>query len=299
MHKKATIVVNPIAGVGKHKRNIVKLTSEYFSQKCHEITLKETTRRGEATDFAQQAVDKNTDIVVVVGGDGTVNEVGSGLVNSDVTMGIIPCGSGNGFARSLNIPQNVEQACRLILEGNICSIDVGKANERYFFLVAGVGFDAKVGKRFDDYPNRGAVSYFYVGAKEFFVYKPEWVRISFDSKKFESNPFLIAVANGQQYGNGAIIAPDAKLNDGLFDISIVHQLSFFQLIGALPKLFNGQIKKFPDAEFHKSETVCIERKTPGLVNIDGEPVVESPVVECSVLPNALKVFADQNSPCLS
>jgi YegS/Rv2252/BmrU family lipid kinase len=299
MHKKITLIVNPIAGGRKRKGNMINFIKEYFSLRGHELTLKQTTGRGEATEFAQQAVDNKADIVVAVGGDGTINEVGSGLVNTDVTLGIIPCGSGNGLARSLNIPQNVEQACKLILEGNISSIDVGRANERYFFLVAGIGFDAKVGKRFDDYPNRGAISYFYLGAKEFFVYKPEWVKISINSEIFEIKPSVVAVANGQQYGNGAIIAPDAKLNDGLLDISIVHRLSFFQLFGALPKLFKGQIKKFANAEFHKSQTICIERKAPALVNIDGEPILESPVVECSVLPNALKVFAAKNSPCLS
>ncbi|MFQ5865208.1 MAG: diacylglycerol/lipid kinase family protein [bacterium] len=299
MHKKLTLIVNPIAGGGKHQRDIIEFISEYFCQRDHEIAVKETTGRGEATEFAQQAVDNNADIVVAVGGDGTINEVGSGLVNTNVTMGIIPCGSGNGLARSLNIPQNLEQACQLILEGKICSIDVGKANERYFFLVAGVGFDAKVGKRFDDYPNRGPISYFYVGAKEFFVYKPEWVKISLNGKTFEISPFVVAVANGRQYGNGAIIAPDAKLNDGLLDISIVHQLSFFQVFGALRKLFNGEIKDFPDAEFHKSQTVLIERQRPALVNIDGEPIWEGPVVECCVLPKALRVFAAQDSPCLS
>ncbi|MFQ5823727.1 MAG: diacylglycerol/lipid kinase family protein [bacterium] len=299
MHKNITLILNPIAGGQKNKGKILKVVTEYFTDNGYLITTQKTTRRGQATEFAVQAVDNNADLVVAIGGDGTINEVGSGLVNTDVTMGIIPCGSGNGLARSLNIPQNVEQACKLISQDNFCSIDVGKANSRYFFLIAGVGFDAVVGKRFDEYPRRGPIPYFYLGAKVFFAYRPERIKISFNSKILEINPFVIAVANGQQYGNGAIIAPDAKLNDGLFDICIVHRLTFLQLIYTLPKLFKGKIKSFQDAEFHKSQTVVIERKNPSLVNIDGEAVLESSVVECSILPKALKVIASQNSPCLS
>lgn len=299
MFKKITIIANPIAGGIKYKEKIINFILDYFSKNDRKITIRQTSKRGEATELAKQAVKEKVDLVVVIGGDGTINEVGTGLVNTKVTLGIIPSGSGNGLARSLKIPGKVDQACQLISKGHICSIDVGKANNRYFFLVLGVGFDALVGKRFAESHRRGPIPYFYFGLKEFFVYKSDWLKISFDCKMMEIKPFVIAIANGQQYGNGAIIAPDAKLNDGILDICIVHRLTFFQTFSAIPKLFKGQIYSYPDAEFHRTQSIRIERESPALVNIDGEPIFEDSVVDISILPKSLRVIASPNSPCLS
>ena len=185
MNEKITLIVNPISGGRKDKTELLKFVMDYFSQNGNKVNLKTTSRRGEATEFAQQSVRNSDDLVVVVGGDGTINEVASGLVGSEVAMGIIPLGSGNGLARTLRIPQNIERACKLISGGDRVKIDTGKANGRFFVLVAGVGFDAVVGKCFDEHHKRGPISYFYIGAKEFFLYKPETVTISFDDHSSE------------------------------------------------------------------------------------------------------------------
>jgi len=299
MHEKITLIANPISGGRKDKTELLKIVSDYFSQNGNEVTLKTTSRRGEATEFAKQSVRNSDDLVVVVGGDGTINEVASGLVGSEVAMGIIPMGSGNGLARTLRIPQNIDKACKLISEGDRVKIDTGKANGRFFVLVAGVGFDAAVGKRFDQHHKRGAISYFYIGAKEFFLYKPEIVKLSFDDHSLEVKAFLIAAANGQQYGNNAIIAPDAKLNDGFLDITIIHYTSAFQLIRALPKLFSGRLKRYPNADFYQAKSVRIQRSGPGVLNVDGEPVDEQSIIEISILPKCLKIIAPPNSPGLA
>ena len=298
MNEKITLIVNPISGGRKDKKELLKFVSDYFSKNGNRVTLKTTSRRGEATEFAQQSVRELDDLVVVIGGDGTINEVASGLVGSEVAMGIIPLGSGNGLARTLKIPLNVEKACKLIAEGDRVKIDTGKANDRFFVLVAGVGFDAVVGKRFDEHHKRGPISYFYIGTKEFFLYKTDRVKISFDDHSLEVEPFLIAVANGQQYGNNAIIAPDAKLNDGLLDITIIHNISLFQLMRALPKVFSGRLKHYPKADFYQTKSVRIQREAPDILNIDGEPVDEKPVIEISILPKSLKIIAPRNSPGL-
>ena len=142
MHEKISLIANPMSGGRKDKTELLKIVSDYFSQNGNKVTLKTTGRRGEATEFAKQSVRNLDDLVVVVGGDGTINEVASGVVGSEVAMGIIPMGSGNGLARTLRIPQNIEKACKLISEGDRVKIDTGKANGRFFALVAGVGFDA-------------------------------------------------------------------------------------------------------------------------------------------------------------
>lgn len=298
-YEKITVIANPISGGQRNRQGVRDYVYDYFSRNGNQCTLRETSRRGEARDFALRAVADRDDLVIVIGGDGTINEITTGLVGSEVAMGLIPAGSGNGLARTLGIPLNLEKACRLISTGNAVKIDAGKANNHIFALVAGVGFDAKVGKRFDEYDKRGAVGYFYAGAKELLLYRPDQIKISFDDKSFEINPFVVAVANGQQYGNNAIIAPDAKLNDGLLDITIVHHTNNFRLLKALPKLFSGKLDEYRHAEFYKTKFVRIERNAPGLLNIDGEPVLEDPVVEISVLPRSLKIITPPNTDCLA
>lgn len=295
MFENITLIANPISGGRKDKEGLIRYVLNYFSERGIACTLKYTTRRGEATEFSRQAVKDKSDAVVVIGGDGTINEAAASLINTNVAMGIIPIGSGNGLARSLGIPKNVKQACELISRGPIVPIDVGRINQRFFFLVVGVGFDAVVGKSFDEYNKRGPFSYFYLSAKTYFNYKPEDMRISFNDKSLEIKPFVIAVANGQQYGNNAIIAPQAKLNDGLLNICIFHRLTFLQVFTQLPKLFLGKIESFSDADFYESNTVSIQREGPSVVNIDGEAFCESAELRISVLPQSLNVIVSKNS----
>lgn len=258
-----------------------------------------TAKKGDATEFAKRAVKESFDVVVVVGGDGTINEVASALVNSGTAMGIVPVGSGNGLARTLQIPDDIGSACNLISTGRVSAIDVGKANNRYFFLVAGFGFDAIVGKRFDESPQRGPLPYFYLSAKEYLTYRPQKMKVQFNDVVHEINPFVLAVANGQQYGNNALIAPEAKLDDGLLDVCIVHQLSFLRLFDAIPKLFNGTIENYASAELHKTQSLLVERQVADYMNIDGEPVWEEAVVKISLIPKSLRIVTPPNSHGLS
>lgn len=298
MFKRIVIIVNPVSGGVKNKVKIAESVSEFFSDSGSRCELEVTSGRGEATVFAKNAVSESCDLVIAIGGDGTINEVASSLVNTETTLGIIPVGSGNGFARSLKIPSKVDAACRLISENRVYSIDVGKANERYFFLVAGVGFDAAVGKSFDDFNHGGLLSYIYIGFREFWRFKPEKIRISFGNTCREFSPFIAAIANGQQYGNEAVIAPDAKLNDGLFDICIFPPFTAIQFLRAASKIFNGKADQVPGSEFYKSNEVVIERDAPGYVNIDGEPVMEDATVKITILPKSLKVIASSQSTAL-
>lgn len=294
-----TVIMNPVSGGKRNRDKLIKFISEYFGIKSNSSVMKCTSARGDATHFAREAIKEGRELVVAVGGDGTINEVASGLVGTSVPLGIIPMGSGNGLARSLRIPLNLAQACRLIRERRVFPIDVGKANSRYFFLVAGFGFDAAVGQKFDNFDHRGALSYFYIGAKEFLQYQPETLKLTFDNQTLKISPFIAACANGQQYGNNAIIAPEAKLDDGFLDLCIVHPMNLLHVLDAAPKLFNGRLDQFSKAEFFKTNFVVVEREHPGMMNIDGEPVFEEAKVEISVLPKKLQVIASDKSTCLS
>lgn len=299
MFNHVTVIVNPIAGGKKNKRQVVDSLSASLSRSGTKISICYTEKRGDATEFSRAAVARNSGLVVVVGGDGTVNEAGSALVRTGVPMAIVPQGSGNGFARTLRIPADVASAAGLINDGVVSAIDVGKANDRYFFMLMGIGFDAVIGQEFNSHSARGPLPYFYLGAKKFFSYQPSKVKMSFQNSVIDLAPFLITVANAQQFGNNALIAPHAILNDGLLDICVVHRMSFFDLFSALPKLFTGRIRDFSGVEFHKTADVRLERERAEVINLDGEAVPESAVVSVSVLPRSLKIVTPRICPALA
>jgi len=288
MRKKIKFIINPIAGFRRDKRFIIehlqKLSSEF------EVDIEKTSCRGEAKTIAATAARQGFDTVVAVGGDGTVNETASGLVETETALGIIPLGSGNGLARSLGIPLNPEKAVRVACSGNRRRIDAGRAAHRNFFVVAGVGFDATVGKRFDSTHWRGPLSYFYLGIKELITYRPRQVRLSFDEQKIDLTPFLVTVANTCQYGNGAMIAPQALCDDGQLDICIVDESSKMIILRHLPNLFNGTIDRMPHIRYFRSKEIVIAGDSPLLFHVDGEPETVEGALRISVLPRALQVI---------
>jgi YegS/Rv2252/BmrU family lipid kinase len=294
-----TLIINPISGGTSNKQPLIKKVYTRLSRDNADVDVKYTSHRGEATQFALAAARAKRDMVVAIGGDGTINEVASGLVNTDVRLGIIPLGSGNGLARSLNIPMNTRRAVQLLNAGREYAIDVGKLNGRFFFLVAGVGFDALVGKSFDEHHTRGAIPYFYLSTRQYLHFQAEHLRVTFDGRVLEIAPFVLAVANGLQYGNNAYIAPQAKLNDGIFDLTIIHRIEVSQLLNAVTKLFTQRITDFAEAEFHQTREVTIERDSAGPINLDGEAVHESARLDISMLPASLKVIAPPDAAGLN
>lgn len=295
MSRRVMFIINPVSGFRKDKDRIWSILLERLRPQGWELSVVRTRWRGEATELAGQAVEEGYDMVVAVGGDGTVNEVGSALVGTDTVLGIVPVGSGNGLARSLDIPLDPQAACDVLSHGEELSIDVGKADDRYFFAVAGVGFDAHVGKRFDASTWRGPVPYFYFGLKEFFIYTPGTVEVQMKDRTLEVQPLQVTVANSKQYGNGAVIAPNAKLDDGVLDVCVVHPVNFLQGLYSIPKLFSGKIDTVPYVEYYQADWVKIRRANEEVVNLDGEPVQAGKEVTISVLPRSLHVLAPAGS----
>jgi YegS/Rv2252/BmrU family lipid kinase len=298
MFNRIVIILNPIAGGNKNKASLLSKLTGLLSTDGREVSVQTTLKRGDAIQFARAAVQSSADLIVVAGGDGTVNEVGSALVNTGVPLAIIPRGSGNGLARTIGIPSELDQAAALINQGIVCDIDAGKANERYFFMLVGSGFDALVGHKFDTHHARGPLPYFYLGAKEFLGYRSSALRLSFGEVELSLSPFLVTVANARQFGNNALIAPHAILNDGLLDICIVHRLTFFDLLFVMPKLFKGRIRDYSGVEFHTANFIRLERERPDFINLDGEAVLEDAVVNISVLPRSLKVVTPKTCPAI-
>jgi len=289
---KIKFIINPIAGFRRDKSYIETL----IQQRCQNLdyAIAHTAGRGDATRLAKAAASAGYHTVVAVGGDGTVNETASGLVGTDTALGIIPRGSGNGLARSLSIPLRPAKALEVICGGKAHRIDAGRAAHRYFFVVTGVGFDANVGQKFNSASWRGPVPYFYIAAREFANYQPEPLRLRLEDEVLELTPFLVTIANTEQYGNGAIIAPHARPDDGILDVCVVQPMNFAEFLMNAPKLFNGRADTIPAITYYRSKIAAIEKSGPVLFHVDGEAEISEGPVEISVLHHALKVMVP---PC--
>lgn len=247
--------------------------------------------RGEATSVARKAA-ADHDVIVAVGGDGTVNEVFNGIMGTEAIFGIIPAGTGNGFAREFDLPMQPEEACKVLVEGYIREIDVGKANDRYFLGTAGVGFDALIAEVASKSlgPLRGMWLYFFAGAFVFFKYDRQLVDVEIDSQIVKVKPLLVAIANTRIYGGAALIAPDAKPDDGQFDVCVIEDMSVIRLAMSVPKLFTGKHIHLHEITMYKGKSITISAPKPMPVHVDGEPMEGSSRIQFTLLPKAIRIL---------
>lgn len=289
--KKFWFIVNPISGKAGRAKQIMALIHQKLSSAPQvEYSIKITERAGEGCEIARRAAQEEIDIVVAVGGDGTMNEVGRALLHSDTALGLIPSGSGNGFARSMKIPLRADWALDVLLNSAVTQVDVGQINERYFLGVAGVGFDAHIGAKFQEFGKRGALPYFYIGVKEYFSYPYEEFKIMAGAESRTVRPLLITIANTSQYGNGAVIAPGADNQDGLLDVCIVDRTPLWQGVFKIGRLFNNKIDTVPFySSFRAREISIVREANNGLFHTDGEPHLGGKELRIKVIAGALKV----------
>jgi YegS/Rv2252/BmrU family lipid kinase len=218
--KSIVFVVNPISGT-QGKKAILKWIDERIDRSIYDYSIVRTEYAGHASQIAAEAVKDKADVVVAIGGDGTINEIARSLVHTDTALGIIPCGSGNGLARHLHIPMEPKAAIDIINRGEQLCIDYGKINNIPFFCTCGVGFDAFVSLKFADSGKRGLLTYLENTLHESLTYQPETYEIENEEGTVKHKAFLIACGNASQYGNNAYITPQASLMDGLMDITIM------------------------------------------------------------------------------
>jgi YegS/Rv2252/BmrU family lipid kinase len=289
--ERVKLIFNPKAGALRHSHVVLRIVDHCLRRAPFRYQVYHVEYKDHAVELASAAEREGFDAVVVVGGDGTVNAAARGLLHSRLPLGVIPVGSGNGFARGLGIPVSIRRSCQLLLEGaTIRTIDAGRIRDRYFFVVTGLGFDAVVGKLFDDQSLRGPLPYFYLGVKEFFSYEPETFILRFDDRQITVPALLVTIANTQQWGNGAIIAPHARPDDGLLDVCVIHKVNLAQALFHLPKLFTGKIDKVRHYENYRSTEVEIVRERPGYFHVDGEPVEGGTHLRVTIDPKALRVI---------
>ncbi len=288
--KKLLFIVNPISG-SSHKESFPEFVDRLLDKSQCDYEVKYTERAGHASELSKAAVAKNIDIVVAVGGDGTINEVARCLVNTKTQLGIIPSGSGNGLARHLNIPLNFEGALRLINKGVCSKIDTATINGEVFISIAGVGFDALVAKLFAEDSNRGFFTYFKIVAAKFQSYKPKHYSLTLDNKTtIETDALFIAFANSSQFGYNTTIAPEAKLNDGLLDVCIVEKPPIFEMPLIINLLLLKRIHKSKFVQVYKASEINVKRNKNRTINLDGEPLKLKKNLKIKVNPLSLNIL---------
>lgn len=287
---KIIFIVNPISGKVK-KKNIKLLIEDSFDSKDdYEIVY--TQFAGEATQLVKKLYFKGYKKFVAVGGDGTVNEVASGIVDTDAILGIIPLGSGNGLARHLKVPLKPQKAIDLIKTGNYRKIDYGKINDQKFFCTTGVGFDAHVGHMFAQMDGRGFTNYIKATFSEFRKYQPKRYEITMNGTTIMRDAFLITFANASQYGNNAHIAPEADIQDGKLEVAIMRAFPLITAPGIGARLFLKNIDKSVYLETYQCDRIVVRRQDSDVIHFDGEPGEMGEVLNVKVVRDGLNVFVN-------
>lgn len=285
--RKLSFIINPISG-GKEKKKITQLIESKLSDD-YETDIKLTEYPGHATELSKNALENNAAAIIAVGGDGTVNEVGQALIHTETPLGIIPTGSGDGFARHLNIPQKASSAIEKIKEFNIETIDTATINDIPFLATAGLGFDAKVGWEFDNFGKRGFLSYLQLTAIEFFKYKAQEYELIIDGRTIVTSAFLINFANAGQYGNNAWIAPSASVFDGKLNVGVLKPFPPHEVPFIIFQLFSKKIEHSKYYDLYQAKEIKI--KSPKPFHIDGEPKEnKEEEIIIKVVPQSLKVL---------
>ena len=289
--RKITFIINPISGT-LNKDVLPQLIKKQLAPADVSYEILYTKYAGHAKEIAIQKAVEGVDVVVAIGGDGTVNEVASGLIHTQTALGIIPCGSGNGLARHLHIPLEIEEALRLLVVGSIRDIDYGLINkELLFFCSCGVGFDALVSWKFAQSPSRGFLTYVNIALRENFQYHAESYHIQTDEgQEFQQDAFVIACGNASQYGNDAFIAPKASVQDGRMDLTIIHPIRLVDVPLLSYQLFNKSIHHNERTRTLRCRKVRIIRQDKGPLHYDGEPVMAPKELEIEIIPSGLLVL---------
>lgn len=284
-------IVNPISG-GQEKKRILSLLEQFASQNCYEVDIRQTGAKGDAITLARES---DADLVVAVGGDGTVNEVAQGLIGQDKILGIIPCGSGNGLALHLGISLNPKRALRTLLEGRIELIDYAQIDEHPFFSISGIGLDADVAWEFATTGQRGLWTYISLAWEKWRQFRAETYSIDIDGNTITTPAVIIAVGNSNQWGNQARITSLASVCDGMLDVCIVKPFKTIEIPILATKLLTGRAHTSHRIRMIRGKRIMIRRQHDGPAHYDGEPCFEGDEIQISALPAALKVIVPSNS----
>jgi diacylglycerol kinase (ATP) len=293
---RVSVVINPVSGVGGGSLNRARQRAErafdLLTAEGVEPEILITERHGHARELAHGAVERGSQLVIAWGGDGTVNEVATGVAFTSAALGIIPAGSGNGLARMIAMPADPALALPRLVRGQDQRIDLGEANGRLFVNMAGVGFDAHVAGCFSRLgrARRGFLRYGAIVLTELGRYRPQTYSLELDAEATDCDAaFLLSFANGRQWGNGAVIAPQAQLDDGLLDAVLVQTRSRVSVLRAVPKLFAGTIERVRGVTIRRVRSARVSSDRPLSMHVDGEAVECGDTLTVQVHPLALRL----------
>jgi len=280
---KIRFIINPISGTGKQKG-----IEEHITKHLDNFEIILTRKSGDAIRISKEAANENIDAVIAVGGDGTVNECLKGLVNTNTALGVIPCGSGNGFAYHIGMDRTIEKAVKQLKNTQIKHIDTCTANGVPFVNVAGIGFDAHISNLFTTLKIRGLINYLKIILKEL-NYKPQDYTIKYNDIERKVTAYMISCFNASQYGNDAIIAPMADIQDGLIDFVIVKDFPKWKIPLCLLKVITKKVHLSKYVEIIQCNKMTITGED-SLLHLDGEPFSTSNPIEVAILPKSLKIL---------
>lgn len=289
--KKIYAIINPVSGT-KSKKEIPNMLSCIDPHK-YDLHIFMTGYEGHATQIAKNATLENVHCVIAVGGDGTINEVAKALVGTDVVLGIIPSGSGNGLARDLNIPLNFQKAIGILNEGTVAKIDYGIANGNIFFCTCGVGFDALVSEKVLNQSSRGKVMYAKSMLEVYANFKPERYRVTTPDGTFDDTAFLVTCANASQYGNNGFIAPEADMQDGKMNIAILRSVTPIDIPQTVIQLVSKNIANNSNLVEMLASEALIERETDGVMHLDGNAIHTDKDICVKIVKQGLNVIVPQ------
>lgn len=296
--RRVRVLMNPRSGRGHAVASIVRAVDEAWAQPGVDVTYQFSHSAEDGRNKVQRAVQDGVDTILVAGGDGMVNTLGAELVGTSVALGVIPTGSGNGFARHFGIPLQIAAASAALARAVRCPIDVGVANGRPFFVTCSMAADASLVKTFEAFPFRGIVPYVFAAAYELFDYQPQPFRAILDDRDelVVANPLVFTVANLTQFGGGAVIAPQARADDGRLELVVLQKRDAGRALANVGRLFDGTLEAMPGLISRSFQHLVVEREKPAVIQVDGELQEAEAKVDVTLHPGQLTVLVPRRPP---
>ncbi|MEZ4923774.1 MAG: diacylglycerol kinase family protein [Crocinitomicaceae bacterium] len=269
--KNILFLINPISGIGK-KGDIPDLIKTHIGSE-HNTEIQYTEHVGHGKEITASR-HHEFDAIIAIGGDGTVNEVASQLINTKCALGVIPAGSGNGLARHLKIPLTAKSALERIASFQPEQYDTGTVNGEFFVGTCGFGFDGYIAYLFDHYHKRGFISYAKLIAREYMNFEPIEFEVSVDGELSTHKALVCAVGNSSQFGNGFTISPDSNMQDGVMELILIDKFPLIDTPAIGTRFFTQTIhnsKYFHRLQFKQEARISVKNYSEGYYHLDGEP----------------------------
>lgn len=289
--KRLLFIANPISGT-RSKEPVIASLPNFLDSERFEWQVAWTDHRGHAAELALEAAANDVDVCVAIGGDGTVNEVARSLRHTPTALAIVPMGSGNGLARHLQIPMDPDGALQLVADCHIQPVDYGLINDIPFFCTCGMGFDAFISEKFAGAGKRGLGTYIEKALQDGLNYKPETYEVDMDGQTETHQAFLIACGNASQYGNNFQIAPQASMNDGLLDVTIMEPFKMHKVPQIVMQMLRGTLDKNPAIHTYQCRCLHVRRAAAGVIHYDGEPAEAGTDIDIRLVPQGLRVVVN-------